>query len=85
MDPVTCWFEIDGFTSPGEYDRFCAYLQRQVNAGIAKEVPADPDYERGRIFGGVWYQDLTTGETWRLIPPDFPFRGLWEKVDRAKA
>jgi hypothetical protein len=24
---------------------------------------------------------LEAKETWRLVEPDFPFRGRWEKVD----
>lgn len=84
MDPVSRWYEIDGFVSPGEYERFCAYLQGQVDAGIARQVPADPDYTRSEVSGGAWYQDRQTGEIWRLVPPDFPFRGLWEKVEGAE-
>jgi len=85
MDPVNRWYEIDGFASPGEYDSFCAYLQRQVDAGVARQIPADPDYSRSQVSGGAWYLDLETGETWRLVPPDFPFRGLWERVDQTSA
>jgi hypothetical protein len=35
------------------------------------------------ISGGRWFEDAETKEIWRLIPPDFPFRGLFEKVDRS--
>jgi hypothetical protein len=80
---MSSWYEIGGFESPGEYDRFRAYLQRQVEAGVAMEVAADPDYGPGQIYGGVWYRNLETGEIWRLVPPDFPFTGLWERVERA--
>lgn len=74
------WFEIDGFVSPGEFDRFVAYLAAQVAAGVAEEIRADPSYGPGEIFGGSWYRNLETGETWRLVPPDPPFLGLWERV-----
>ena len=40
----------------------------------------DPNYEKGLIFGGRWFEDRSTNEIRRLVPPDFPFRGLWEKV-----
>lgn len=74
------WFEIDGFASPGEFDRFVAYLSAQVAAGVAEEVQVDPSYGPGEIFGGRWYRNLETSETWRLVPPDPPFLGVWERV-----
>ena len=80
---MSAWYRIDGFLGPAEYDRFCAYLQRQVDAGVADRVPTDPDYGPGQIYGGTWYKNRQTGEVWRLVPPDFPFTGLWEKVERA--
>ena len=82
---MNSWYEIDGFSSPGEYDRFCAYLRRQVDARVAEPVAADPQYGPGEIYGGRWYLNRETGEIWRLVPPDFPFKGLWEKVDQAEA
>lgn len=77
------WEEIHGFTTPGEYKTFCAYIDAQVASGIAQERDPDPDYQRTAIFGGRWFEDAETGEIWRLIPPDFPFRGLWERIEPA--
>ena len=74
------WEEIHGFASPGEFERFVRYIEGQVAAGIAREVPPDPDYSRGMIFGGRWFQDAEKGIVWRLVPPDLPFKGLWEPV-----
>jgi hypothetical protein len=73
--------EIDGFNSPGAYRRFCTSIERQVASGDALERTADPNYGRGMISGGRWFEDRGTKQIWRLVPPDFPFRGLWEKVD----
>ena len=28
-----------------------------------------------------WYTDKETGEIYSLIPPDFPARGIWEKIN----
>ena len=75
------WEEIHGFASPGEYEKFCAHIEGQVTSGVARERIADPNYEKGKIFGGRWFEDIKTKEVWRLVPPDFPFRGLWERVD----
>jgi hypothetical protein len=72
--------EIHGFISPGEYRSFVDFVEGHVKAGNLKEVPADPKYGRGEIYGGRWFKDTRTGETWRLVPPDYPFKGLWEPV-----
>lgn len=74
------WYEIHGFTSPGEFDRFVEYLRTQVRSGVAEVTDANPEYGRGEIFGGSWYRHVASGEVWRLVPPDPPFSGLWERV-----
>ncbi len=74
------WEEIHGFASPGEYARFEQYLEGQVTGGVARELPADPAYGKGMLYGGRWFQDVETGAIWRLIAPDPPFLGLWEPV-----
>jgi hypothetical protein len=77
---MNTWEEIHGFDSPGEYTRFAKYIEGQVSAGLARERDVDPRYERGMIFGGRWFEDIETREVWRLVAPDFPFRGVWEPV-----
>jgi hypothetical protein len=79
---MTNWEEIHGFNSPGEYVRFVRYIEDQVSAGVVREREADPDYGKGMIFGGRWFEDTETREMWRLVAPDFPFRGLWEPIIR---
>jgi hypothetical protein len=79
---MTTWEEIHGFTSPGEYDRFVKYIHGLLASGHAEEVEVDENYGRGEIYGGRWFKDTETGEVWRLVSPDPPFRGLWEPVVR---
>lgn len=74
------WEEIHGFSSPSEYVRFIKYIEQQVTLAQAEELPADPNYGEGEIFGGRWFKDIVSGQVWRLVPPDFPFKGLWEPV-----
>lgn len=74
------WYEIRGFSSPGEFDRFRHYLRGQVESGTAEPIPVDPAYGPGEVYGGSWYRDCSTGEVWRLVAPDPPFTGLWERV-----
>lgn len=77
---MTHWERIDGFASPAEFERFVAYIERQVAAGHAREVDVDPAYGHGEIYGGRWFEDPQTGQRWRLVDPDPPFRGVWEPV-----
>jgi len=79
---MTTWEEIHGFSGPGESERFVRYIHGQVASGHADEVEADGEYGRGEIYGGRWFKDRETGQIWRLVPPDPPFRGLWEPVLR---
>ncbi|WP_149340840.1 hypothetical protein [Neorhizobium sp. P12A] len=74
------WEQIHGFDSPAEYQRFVCYIEEQAASGSVRELPADPSYGKGLLFGGRWFQDVGTGAVWRLVPPDLPFRGLWEPV-----
>lgn len=75
------WEEIHGFQSLNEYKRFVLYIENQVQAGYAKEITPLPDYHKGYVFGGRWFEDINSGQKWRLVPPDFPFRGIWEPID----
>lgn len=80
LNPTSHWEEID-FTSVGEYDRFCKYLERQIAEGIAEEIPEDPNYGLGEVYGGRWYRDLDSGEIWRLFEPDGPWGGTFERFE----
>jgi hypothetical protein len=80
---MTNWEEIHGFRSLAEYDRFVRYIEDQVSTGVAWERDVDPHYGKGMIFDGRWFEDIETREVWRLVAPDFPFRGIWEPVIRS--
>lgn len=74
------WEEIHGFQSPAEFKKFVRYIESQVNSGEVVEIYPDPNYGKGEIYGGRWFKNLETGEVWRLVAPDIPFKGLWEPV-----
>ncbi len=80
---TTVWYEIRGFQSPNEYSRFVRYVEDKVKAGVAQEIPPLLSYQKGCLVGGRWFMDAGSGEIWRLIPPDFPFKGVWERVEGA--
>lgn len=73
------WEEIDGFNSPGAYRRFCTYIEKKMASGDALERTAYPNYGKGMIFGGRWFEDRGTKQIWRLVPPDFPVQRLMGK------
>ncbi len=74
------WEEIHGFQSPAEFKKFVRYIESQLNSGEVVEIYPDPNYGKGEIYGGRWFKNLETGEVWRLVPPDIPFKGLWEPI-----
>lgn len=82
MKSPCSWEVIHGFSLPAEYERLVRYIGRQLAAGEAEELHPDKNYGSGEIFGGRWFRDNDSGEVWRLVPADFPFRGLWEPIDR---
>jgi len=73
------WEEIRGFYTPDEYQEFCDYIESQIAQGVVEEKSPRASYHKGLIFGGRWFEDVQTKQTWRLVAPDFPFKGLWEK------
>ena len=75
------WEGIHGFNSPDEYNNFIKYIEKQIDIKTAQEIEINQDYGKGEIYGGRWFKNLKTDAIWRLIPPDIPFKGLWEQVD----
>ncbi|VVH56528.1 hypothetical protein [bacterium endosymbiont of Bathymodiolus sp. 5 South] len=75
------WEEINSFQSMSEYKRFVIYIEKQVEKQYAVEIEVCQNYKKNEIYGGRWFKDLEAKEIWRLVEPDFPFRGHWEKVD----
>ena len=72
------WEAIHGFQSPSEYKRFCAWLSAQVESGLAEAVPiTTPSGDLAFGLNEHWYRCKATGEVWRLVDPDVPFRGAW--------
>jgi hypothetical protein len=64
--------------SIAEKDRLEAKLHELITQSLIDEIavksPEHPLQEEH------WYQDKATGEVYRYIPPNFPARGSWEKV-----
>ncbi len=76
------WEVIDGFVSPNEYKAFVVYIENEVREDVAEEVPAEPEYNEGLIYGGRWFKCKDCKKIWRLVEPDFPFKGLWKPLQK---
>jgi hypothetical protein len=74
------WDEIEDFQTRGEFDRFVAWLGDQVSDGKTIEVPVAAPYLGATSFTEKWFEHLGSGMVWRLVWPDGPFTGLFERV-----
>jgi hypothetical protein len=77
--PTAPWEQIGDFRSPGEFDRFVTWMQVQVENGVAAEVAVTSPY-LDATFSERWFHHQASGEIWRVVWPDPPFTGLFERV-----
>ena len=74
------WDEIHGFQSPDEYARFLKWISEAIADGVLQPVSVASRYAAATVFEERWCRS-TSGQVWRPVAPDFPFRGVFEKVD----
>lgn len=74
------WEEIQGFVSQGEFDRLKAWISEAIAEGVLTEVPVAANYGGSPMFDEHWYR-TSDGQLWRLVAPEAPFRGAFERVD----
>jgi len=65
--------------SASSFDDLRKALSDAIAAGRIEEVPVMKKHPMIMIIN--WYRDKETGEIYSLIPPDFPARGIWEKIN----
>lgn len=76
------WEAIHGFDTPGEYRRFCVWLESQIAAGMVESIPIGQSKKEIPFgFNEKWFKCKESNETWRLVAPDAPFRGSWAEVE----
>jgi len=80
MTPNCEWEPIDGFTSLAEYERLRDSVSEQVRLGEADERRVGKPYSGLKTIDEHWYRCKATGELWRMIAPDPPFPGIFDKV-----
>jgi hypothetical protein len=74
------WEKIDDFRSPGEFRKFLYWMQNQVAAGLAEEVEVEHPYINAPSLKEKWFMHVENRCIWRIVWPDGPFTGLFEKV-----
>jgi len=75
--------EIKEFSSLSEYERFTDYLAGRLSEDELEEIEPKEYYHGKSPFGlneDRWFKDRSSTDIWRLVPPDFPFKGFFEKV-----
>lgn len=76
--------DIKEFNSPNEFNRFVKYVSGLLQEGKLEEVEPQTTY-LGNDLSDVqkerWFKDKSSNDIWRLVPPDFPFKGLFKKVN----
>ena len=74
------WDSIDEFRTRGEFERFVSWMAAQVAAGDVEELPVTSSYVGATAFTEKWFRHVASGSVWRLVWPDGPFTGVFERV-----
>jgi len=74
------WVTVDAFRSLAEYKKLLSELEAGVAAGLVEQVPADPAKGWGTAFKEQWFRCLGDHEIWRLVAPDPPFPGVFDRI-----
>lgn len=73
------WERISDFDGWNEFNRFESWLREQISNSEAKEVAVLKPYNAGGLKER-WFIHKPTEQIWRLVSPEPPFAGLFEKV-----
>jgi hypothetical protein len=75
--------EIKEFDSYLEYKRFINFLSARLNENEIEEIEPKEFYlgtSPYKLNRDRWFKDCSTEDLWRLVPPDYPFKGFFKKV-----
>jgi hypothetical protein len=85
---VCPWEAIDRFRNPVEFRSFERWIAGQVSAGMARQVPVEHAYAGHAApqadIVEVWYMHVSSREVWRLVWPEPPFDGVFQRIPRAE-
>jgi hypothetical protein len=74
--------EIQGFDSPGHFREVQQEVEDAATQGELTRGPVTQPFVNAYISSAwdeKWYM-TDSGDVWRLVKPEFPFRGVLEKV-----
>lgn len=71
---------VDGFYSPTHFEKFEKSIKQMISEGLVKDIPVEGFYSVVK-YEERWVQ-CPNGDIWRMVTPDFPFPGVFEKVVR---
>lgn len=74
------WEDIDNFNDWAEFEQFRAWIASELESGVAISQPAVQSYRNLDAFKEEWFEHTASKEVWRLVWPDPPFAGIFEKV-----
>lgn len=66
------------FSSYREADRLERRLADLKNAGEIEEIAVD--WPQHPLLEEHWYRERSTSVVYRYCPPEFPSRGVWERI-----
>ncbi len=77
---------VESFSSLESFKRFARYMDSLAVSGELIPIDDDEEYRRKfrMTYQGTWFRCAKCGQTWRLVEPDFPCRGAFEKIDKLK-
>jgi hypothetical protein len=70
--------EIQGFDSLQHFMEFCRTIEDSITKHELTPVPVEQPYG-SVMFEETWYR-TAAGQVWRLVSPEFPFKGVFERV-----
>ncbi len=70
--------EIRAFDSPGHFQNFRESIEGAIASGQLTPVAVEVPYG-SLMFNEEWFR-TDAGQVWRLVEPDFPFKGVFEEV-----
>jgi len=74
------WEKAENFNSYSHYERVLAFIRQQMADGEVREVKVRRRYSGLETLDEHWFKCLASKETWRIVAPDPPFKGVFEKV-----
>lgn len=78
------WEAVDRFQNLVEFRSFERWIAGQVSAGMARQVPVEQAFAGHALVQAdvieVWYMHVMSREVWRLVWPDPPFDGVFQRI-----